>query len=64
MSALRKIVVCTFIGAATLIGGGVASAAPLSLEPAVPATEPVAKDCTGVIHPLGQLMCTLTSLSG
>ncbi|MFC9435964.1 hypothetical protein [Nocardia sp. NPDC057030] len=64
MSFLRGIVAGAVIGAATLIGAGAATAAPLTLEPAAPAAEPVAKDCTGVIHPLAQLTCTLSSLSG
>lgn len=64
MSAVRGIVVAAVIGAATLIGAGAATAAPLPLEPADPAVESVAKDCTGVIHPLNQILCTLTSLSG
>ncbi|MFI6045961.1 hypothetical protein ACIA8C_30345 [Nocardia sp. NPDC051321] len=64
MSVLRGIVVGAVIGAATLIGAGAAGAATLQLEPAAPAAESVAKDCTGVIHPIGQLVCTLSSLSG
>ncbi|MEV6556282.1 hypothetical protein AB0M22_11255 [Nocardia sp. NPDC051756] len=64
MSVLRGIVVGAVIGAATLIGAGAATAAPLPLEPASPAVESVAKDCVGVIHPLAQLTCTLSSLSG
>ncbi|MFB8278134.1 hypothetical protein [Nocardia colli] len=64
MSVLRRIVVGAVVGAATLIGAGAATAAPLPLEPATPAAESVAKDCTGVIHPINQLVCTLSSLSG
>ncbi|MEU7215471.1 hypothetical protein [Nocardia iowensis] len=65
MRALRGIFVGAVIGAATLVGGGAATAAPLSLEPHAPApTESIAENCAGVIHPLAQLTCTLSSLSG
>ncbi|WP_433659939.1 hypothetical protein ACQPW1_45655 [Nocardia sp. CA-128927] len=63
MFALRGIAVAALIGAATLVGSGAAMADTIRLEPSTPA-ESVAKDCTGVIHPLAQLTCTLSSLSG
>ncbi|MFE9578951.1 hypothetical protein ACFYO1_21390 [Nocardia sp. NPDC006044] len=64
MFAVRGVVAAALIGAATLVGSGAAMADTIRLEPAAPAAEPVAKDCTGVIHPLAQLTCTLSSLSG
>ncbi|MFI2233386.1 hypothetical protein [Nocardia testacea] len=66
MTALRGTLTAALIGAASLAGAGAATAAPLSLEAPTPApAESVATaDCTGVIHPLGQLSCLLSSLSG
>ncbi|WP_306364436.1 hypothetical protein [Nocardia sp. CC227C] len=65
MRALRGILVGAVIGAATLVGAGAATAAPLSLEPHAPApTEQIADSCTGVIHPLARLGCVISSLSG
>ncbi|NNH68281.1 hypothetical protein HLB23_00020 [Nocardia uniformis] len=65
MCALRGIFVGALIGAATLIGGGAAMAAPLPLESHTAAAESVATpDCSGVIHPLQRMTCLLSSLSG
>ncbi|WP_107659630.1 MULTISPECIES: hypothetical protein [Nocardia] len=63
MFAVRGIVAAALVGAATLIGSGAATAAPLPLGEYTP-VESVAKSCEGVIHPLAVMMCTLTSLSG
>ncbi|WP_157106222.1 hypothetical protein [Nocardia sienata] len=66
MTALRGTLIAAMIGAATLVGGGAAMAAPLQLEAptAVPAESVATADCAGVIHPLGQISCLLSSLSG
>ncbi|WP_405160362.1 hypothetical protein OG203_28560 [Nocardia sp. NBC_01499] len=66
MFAVRGFVVAALIGGATLVGGGAAmAAAPLPLEPSTAApADSIANNCAGVIHPIGQLVCTISSLSG
>ncbi|MGA6203979.1 hypothetical protein ACPESR_04400 [Nocardia testacea] len=66
MSALRGTLIAALIGGATLLSGGSATAAPLPLESTtgVPAESVATEDCFTIIHPLAQITCMLSSLSG
>ncbi|MGW1743347.1 hypothetical protein ACWCPQ_31595 [Nocardia sp. NPDC001965] len=66
MFTVRGTLMAALVGAAALVGTGAATAAPLPLEApaAVPAESVATDNCFDVIHPLNQMICMLSSISG